>query len=133
MYQFNLHPPVRARYVLLGVSEYEENPCLRFDIQGCLAPLSLNHEVPHHLQVGWNESVPQCIDAEPPIFKNCPANPIFAQIDEKGQLLPINFEVPTATDNSGSIAHINVEPKDFQSPYPIHEPGKIYPPSFKHF
>lgn len=74
------------------------------------------------MKVGWNASVPQCIDAEEPVFKNCPANPIFAQIDESGQLLPINFEVPMATDNSGSIAHIRVEPKDFQTPYPIHEP-----------
>ncbi|KAI6239571.1 Sushi, von Willebrand factor type A, EGF and pentraxin domain-containing protein 1 [Aphelenchoides fujianensis] len=121
MYQFQLNPPVRARYILLGVTEYEDNPCLRFDMFGCLAPLSSAHEIPSHLQVGWNASVPTCIDAEPPTFKNCPVNPIFAQIDEFGQLLPVNFEVPAAVDNSGSVAHIRVEPKDFKPPHPIHE------------
>lgn len=76
-------------------------------------------------KVGWNDTIPKCLDAEPPVFKNCPANPIYAQIDESGQLLPINFEVPTATDNSGFIAHLKVEPKDFQPPFPIHESCKL--------
>jgi hypothetical protein len=51
MHHFDLNPPLRARYVLLGVTEYEENPCIRFDLLGCLAPLSQAHEVPLHLQV----------------------------------------------------------------------------------
>lgn len=89
MYQFHLNPPVRARYILLGISEYERNPCLKFDLQGCLAPLSTSHEVPAHLQVGWNASVPQCVDAEPPRFRNCPAQPVLVQTDEHGQLLPV--------------------------------------------
>ncbi|KAI6214115.1 Sushi, von Willebrand factor type A, EGF and pentraxin domain-containing protein 1 [Aphelenchoides besseyi] len=130
LYQFQLNPPVRARYILLGVTEYEDNPCLRFDMFGCLAPLSSAHEIPSHLQVGWNASVPQCIDAEPPIFKNCPINPIFAQIDEFGQLLPVSYEIPFAVDNSGSIAHIRVEPKDFRPPYPIHEPIDVHYTAF---
>lgn len=36
---------------------------MRFDMQGCLAPLSAAHEIPSHLQVGWNSSIPQCLDA----------------------------------------------------------------------
>ncbi|VBB35238.1 unnamed protein product, partial [Acanthocheilonema viteae] len=44
MHQFELNPPLRARYILLGVTEYEQNPCIRFDVQGCLAPLSVAHE-----------------------------------------------------------------------------------------
>ena len=51
IYQFTLNPPLRARYILLGITEYEKNPCLRFDMHGCLAPLSTTHEVPAHLQV----------------------------------------------------------------------------------
>ncbi|VDK78534.1 unnamed protein product [Gongylonema pulchrum] len=51
MHQFELNPPLRARYILLGVTEYERNPCIRFDMQGCLAPLSVAHEIPSHLQV----------------------------------------------------------------------------------
>lgn len=48
---FELNPPLRARYILLGVTEYDTNPCIRFDLSGCLAPLSLSQEVPLHLQV----------------------------------------------------------------------------------
>jgi len=36
VYQFALDPPLRARYILLGVTEYESNPCLKFDMQGGL-------------------------------------------------------------------------------------------------
>uniref|UniRef100_A0A7E4V9J7 Sushi, von Willebrand factor type A, EGF and pentraxin domain-containing protein 1 n=1 Tax=Panagrellus redivivus TaxID=6233 RepID=A0A7E4V9J7_PANRE len=119
MYQFELNPPMRARYVLLGITEYETNPCLRFDMMGCLAPLSAAHEIPTHLQVGWNSSVPQCIDSEPPVFHNCPQNPIFIFSDEFGQLMPANYDIPTATDNSGSVAYIRVQPANFIPPRPI--------------
>uniref|UniRef100_A0A914YWX2 Uncharacterized protein n=1 Tax=Panagrolaimus superbus TaxID=310955 RepID=A0A914YWX2_9BILA len=119
MYQFELNPPLRARYVLLGITEYETNPCLRFDMQGCLAPLSAAHEIPTHLQVGWNSSVPQCIDAEPPVFQNCPQNPIFIMSDEFGQLQLANYTVPTATDNSGSITFMRIQPTNFVPPRPI--------------
>ncbi|KAK6049430.1 hypothetical protein COOONC_13065, partial [Cooperia oncophora] len=49
MHQFELTPPLRARYILLGVAEYEGNPCIRFDLLGCLAPMTLSHEIPAHL------------------------------------------------------------------------------------
>uniref|UniRef100_A0A914GWY3 Uncharacterized protein n=1 Tax=Globodera rostochiensis TaxID=31243 RepID=A0A914GWY3_GLORO len=119
MYQFQLDPPLRARYILLGITEYERNPCLRFDLHGCLAPLSSTNEVPTHLQVGWNASVPQCCDAESPRFRNCPQSPVFVQTDEHGQLLPASFVVPEAEDNSGRIAYMRTKPEDFQPPYPI--------------
>ena len=119
MYQFELNPPLRARYVLLGITEYESNPCLKFDMQGCLAPLSAAHEVPTHLQVGWNSSVPQCIDTEPPVFTSCPQDPIYVVSDEFGQLQPVNYEIPTATDNSGYVAYMKVEPTNFVPPRPI--------------
>ncbi|VDD92750.1 unnamed protein product, partial [Enterobius vermicularis] len=116
MHQFELNPPLRARYILLGVTEYEQNPCIRFDLQGCLAPLSVAHEIPSHLQVGWNASVPQCVDSEPPTFHNCPQNPVYVLTDENGQLLPASFDIPTAEDNSGSISYIRVTPEDFEPP-----------------
>ncbi|VDO27124.1 unnamed protein product [Heligmosomoides polygyrus] len=104
MHQFELTPPLRARYILLGVAEYEGNPCIRFDLLGCLAPMTMSHEVPAHLQVGWNGSVPQCMDAEPPSFQNCPLNPVFAETDENGQIKPIRYEEPKAEDNSGRVS-----------------------------
>ncbi|PIO61201.1 sushi domain protein, partial [Teladorsagia circumcincta] len=115
MHQFELTPPLRARYILLGVAEYEGSPCIRFDLLGCLAPMTLSHEVPAHLQVGWNGSVPQCMDAEPPSFQNCPPNPIFAETDENGQIRPIRYEEPKAEDNSGRVAYVRVEPVGFTS------------------
>lgn len=121
MYQFSINPPIRARYILLGITEYENNPCLKFDLQGCLAPLSPSHEVPSHLQVGWNASIPQCVDAEPPIFTNCPQNPIYATADEFGQLLPVSYTIPEAIDNSGMVAHIQVSPENFEPQYPIQQ------------
>ncbi|KAK0398751.1 hypothetical protein QR680_002734 [Steinernema hermaphroditum] len=116
MHVFELNPPLRARYILLGVTEYELNPCIRFDMQGCLAPLSAAHEVPSHLQVGWNASVPQCMDAEPPVFHNCPSNPVYILSDENGQLLPATYDVPQATDNSGSVSYMRVKPDNFEPP-----------------
>ncbi|XGW30547.1 hypothetical protein V3C99_009476 [Haemonchus contortus] len=115
MHQFELTPPLRARYILLGVAEYEGSPCIRFDLLGCLAPMTLSHELPPHLQVGWNGSVPQCMDAEPPSFRNCPLNPIFAETDENGQIKPVRYEEPKAEDNSGRIAYTRVEPPGFTS------------------
>ncbi|CAJ0565011.1 unnamed protein product, partial [Mesorhabditis spiculigera] len=115
MHHFELSPSLQARYLLLGVSEYEGHPCMRFDVQGCLAPASI-HELPMHLQVGWNASVPTCIDAEPPVFSNCPANPIYVSADDNGQLEPVAFEIPRASDNSGRVAWVRVEPQGFEPP-----------------
>ncbi|KAL7070530.1 hypothetical protein ACQ4LE_010422, partial [Meloidogyne hapla] len=125
IYQFTLNPPLRARYILLGITEYEKNPCLRFDMHGCLAPLSSTHEVPAHLQVGWNASIPQCIDAEPPTFKNCPQSPVIVQTDENGQLFPANYVIPEATDNSGRITYMLTKPEDFHPPYPVSQDTDI--------
>ncbi|CAI4229546.1 unnamed protein product [Auanema sp. JU1783] len=119
MHQFELDPPLRARYILFGVAEYEGNPCIRFDLQGCLAPASVSRDTPTHLQVGWNASVPQCVDAEPPKFVNCPSSPIFIETDDNGQLKPTNYHVPRAEDNSGRIAYMRLEPVDFHPGKPI--------------
>lgn len=115
MHQFALTPPLRARYILLGVTEYEENPCIRFDLLGCLAPMTISHEIPSHLQVGWNASVPQCMDAEPPFFENCPLDEVFTETDENGQIKPVHYEEPKAKDNSGRVAYVKVEPVGFSS------------------
>ncbi|VDM57878.1 unnamed protein product, partial [Angiostrongylus costaricensis] len=115
MHQFELTPPLRGRYILLGVTEYEENPCIRFDLLGCLAPMTISHEIPSHLQVGWNASVPQCMDAEPPLFQNCPLDEVFTETDENGQINPVHYEEPKAEDNSGRIAYVKVEPVGFSS------------------
>ncbi|CAD6196234.1 unnamed protein product [Caenorhabditis auriculariae] len=115
MHQFELKPPLRARYILLGVTEYEGSPCMKFDMLGCLAPVSQMHEIATHLQVGWNGSVPECVDMEPPKFLNCPAEPIFVKTDANGQLLPVEFKEPEPVDNSGKIAYVRVEPTGMRS------------------
>ncbi|CAB3409318.1 unnamed protein product [Caenorhabditis bovis] len=115
MHHFDLKPPLRARYILLGVYEYEGHPCMRFDMMGCLAPISATHEVDNHLQIGWNGSVPECVDMEPPRFENCPTSEIFAKTDENGQLMPIEYTEPKAVDNSGKISYTQVEPMGMSS------------------
>lgn len=117
MFTFHLEPPIRARYVLLGVTEYDEHPCMRFDMQGCIAPLSAAYEVPRNLLVGWNSSVPECKDNEPPVFSDCPALPVFVDLDDNGQLQPATYTIPTASDNSGSVAWTRVIPTDFRPPH----------------
>lgn len=67
-------------------------------------------------QVGWNATVPECLDTEAPAFTNCPSSPIFISNDEHGQLVPAEFEIPQAIDNSGKIAWIRIEPAGFKPP-----------------
>lgn len=79
------------------------------------------------LQVGWNASVPQCVDSEPPTFHNCPTNPVYILTDDNGQLLPAIYEVPSAADNSGSVAYVRVTPDGFDPPKMIsHDMDVIY-------
>ncbi|GMS82602.1 hypothetical protein PENTCL1PPCAC_4777, partial [Pristionchus entomophagus] len=78
--------------------------------------LAPSHDSPSHLQVGWNSSVPQCIDAEPPSFVDCPEEPIQVQTDQIGQLAPADYAVPMAVDNSGRVAWVRVEPEHFAHP-----------------
>lgn len=56
-----------------------------------------------YLQVGWNGSVPTCVDSEPPAFVNCPHKEILVKTDKHGQLLPVSYEVPRAKDNSAKV------------------------------
>lgn len=58
-------------------------------------------------------------DNEPPVFQNCPQQPIIVQTDVNGGLLPVNFTEPTATDNSGAIARLEVTPQHFRTPIQV--------------
>ncbi|ULT97657.1 hypothetical protein L3Y34_005467 [Caenorhabditis briggsae] len=115
VHHFDLKFSLRARYILFGVTEYEGNPCMKFDLMGCVAPVFAAHEVDSHLQIGWNGSVPQCVDMDPPKFENCPESEIFAKVDENGQLKAVEFEEPVASDNSGKIAYTQIEPLGMRS------------------
>lgn len=59
------------------------------------------------------------LDNEPPVFQNCPQQPILVQTDVNGGLLPVNFTEPTATDNSGAIARLEVTPQHFRTPIQV--------------
>jgi hypothetical protein len=60
--------------------------------------------------------VPECIDSEPPVFRNCPANPIYVLTDDNGQLVSANYDVPQADDNSGAVVWTRVTPEGFKPP-----------------
>ena len=92
---------VQARFVILGIVSYDENPCLKFELMGC----EVDPAEPLHL--GFNNGYPVCVDNEPPAFLNCPTCPIEVQKGPAG-LRPVNFTHPIARDNSGAIARMEI-------------------------
>ena len=55
------------------------------------------------------------MDREPPRFLNCPEYPIQVSKD-RSVLLPVNFTVPTAVDNSGRVVRTEIRPVNFKPP-----------------
>ncbi|XP_045468348.1 sushi, von Willebrand factor type A, EGF and pentraxin domain-containing protein 1 isoform X2 [Harmonia axyridis] len=105
---------VQARFVILGIVSYMDNACLKFELMGCDEP----EEEP---LLGYNYGYSPCVDNETPVFQNCPQQPIVVQKDANGGLLPVNFTEPTAVDNSGSIARLEVKPQNFKTPLYVFE------------
>nr|XP_022919679.1 sushi, von Willebrand factor type A, EGF and pentraxin domain-containing protein 1 isoform X1 [Onthophagus taurus] len=105
---------VQARFVILGIVSYMDNPCLKFELMGCDEP----EEEP---LLGYDYGYSPCVDNETPVFQNCPQQPIVVEKDANGGLLPVNFTEPTAVDNSGSIARLEVKPQHFKTPAYIFE------------
>ncbi|XP_028131495.1 sushi, von Willebrand factor type A, EGF and pentraxin domain-containing protein 1 isoform X2 [Diabrotica virgifera virgifera] len=100
---------VQARFVILGIVSYMENACLKFELMGCDEP----EKEP---LLGYDYGYSPCVDNETPVFQSCPQQPIIVQKDVNGGLLPVNFTEPTAVDNSGSIARLEVKPASFRTP-----------------
>ncbi|XP_073822904.1 sushi, von Willebrand factor type A, EGF and pentraxin domain-containing protein uif isoform X2 [Musca autumnalis] len=100
---------VQARFVILGIVSYMDNACLKFELMGCEEPKK-------EPLLGYDYGYSPCVDNEPPIFQNCPQQPIIVKRDEFGAILPVNFTEPTAVDNSGSIARLEVKPQNFKTP-----------------
>lgn len=100
---------VQARYVILGIVSYMDNACLKFELMGCEEPKV-------EPLLGYDYGYSPCVDNEPPVFHNCPQQPIIVKRNENGELMSVNFTEPTATDNSGSIARLEVKPQDFNIP-----------------
>lgn len=105
---------VEARFVILGIVSYMDNACMKFELMGCEEP-----EKPPLL--GYDYGYSPCVDNEPPVFQNCPQQPIVVKRDSNGAIMPVNFTEPTAVDNSGSIARLEVKPASFRTPMHIFE------------
>lgn len=105
---------VQARFVIIGIVSYVDNPCLKFELMGCEEPSK-------EPLLGYDYGYSPCVDNEPPVFQNCPQQPIVVQKGADGGLLPVNFTEPTAVDNSGSIARLEVKPQSFKTPIRIFE------------
>lgn len=56
------------------------------------------------------------LDNEPPVFQNCPTQPIVVRRGPNG-IEPVNMTEPVPVDNSGSIARLEVKPQSFKLPY----------------
>lgn len=103
---------VQARFVILGIVSYMDNACLKFELMGCEEPVT-------EPLLGYDYGFSPCVDNEPPVFQNCPQQPIIVQKGTDGGLLPVNFTEPTAIDNSGSIARLEVKPHSFRTPLKV--------------
>ncbi|XP_022825719.1 sushi, von Willebrand factor type A, EGF and pentraxin domain-containing protein 1 isoform X1 [Spodoptera litura] len=103
---------VQARFVILGIVSFMDNACLKFELMGCDEPAV-------DPLLGYDYGYSPCVDNEPPVFQNCPQQPIVVQTDVNGGLLPVNFTEPTATDNSGAIARLEVTPQHFRTPIQV--------------
>lgn len=97
-----------ARYVILGLISYTVEPCMKFELLGC-------EYTKEPVILGYEQAYPICVDREPPKFLNCPEYPIQVSKD-KSNLLPVNFTVPTAVDNSGRVVRTEIRPANFKPP-----------------
>lgn len=55
-------------------------------------------------------------DNEAPVFQDCPQQPIIVRKGPHG-IEPVNMTEPTAVDNSGGIARLDIRPQSFKIPY----------------
>ncbi|KAK6617037.1 hypothetical protein RUM44_005394 [Polyplax serrata] len=99
---------VQARFVILGIVSYMDNACLKFELMGC-------EDASKEPLLGYDYGYSPCVDNEPPVFQNCPQQPIIVQKGRNG-LEPVVFTEPVAVDNSGSIARLEVKPQSFKTP-----------------
>ncbi|XP_072154980.1 uncharacterized protein uif isoform X2 [Bemisia tabaci] len=99
---------VRARFVILGIVSYMDNACLKFELMGCEEPKT-------EPLLGYDYGYSPCVDNEPPVFQNCPQQPIIVRRGPNG-IEPVNLTEPVAVDNSGSIARLEVKPQSFRTP-----------------
>lgn len=60
------------------------------------------------------------LDNEPPVFENCPEEHIVVRKGMNG-LEPLNFPEPVATDNSGTVARMEIRPAGFKMPFTVFE------------
>ncbi|XP_015790438.1 uncharacterized protein LOC107367263 isoform X1 [Tetranychus urticae] len=99
---------ITARFIILGIVSYHKNPCLKFELLGC-------EDTKDPVLLGYNDGYPACVDQEPPHFVNCPTGSVMVQKGTTG-LLPVNYTIPVAKDNSGFIVRTEVRPAGFKPP-----------------
>ena len=99
---------ISARFVIIGIVSYHKNPCLKFELMGC-------EDTKEQIILGYDKGYPFCVDQEPPHFINCPSSPIVVGKGPNG-LMPVNFSVPVAKDNSGFIVRTEIKPAGFKPP-----------------
>lgn len=114
-----------ARYLVIFITKYHKNPCLKFEILGC-------EDQKDDILLGYDKGYPICVDKEPPKFENCPSAPIMVTRSSNG-ILPLNFTVPTATDNSGIVPRVEVRPLGFKPPIVVFEDTSVEYTAFDHF
>ena len=105
---------IRGRFFVLGIISHDKNPCLKFELMGC------EEEAEKTSLLGFDMVYPTCVDNVPPQFLNCPVKPVVVKKGPNG-LLPVEYVVPVAQDNSGIITRAEVIPAGFQPPMYVFE------------
>lgn len=98
-----------AQFIGVNLVRSIRNPCMRMEILGC-DDVNQNDVI-----LGYDQPAPVCVDQEPPQFNSCPEQPVAVQRGAYGELLPVNFTTPQASDNSGLVSRLEVKPKGFRA------------------
>ncbi|CAA3006472.1 sushi, von Willebrand factor type A, EGF and pentraxin domain-containing 1 isoform X1 [Olea europaea subsp. europaea] len=96
-----------AQTIGVNIVRSIRNPCMRMEILGC-------DDLGRDVILGYDQPAPVCVDQEPPQFVACPEQPVQVQRGAYGELLPVNFTIPQAFDNSGLVARLEVRPRGFR-------------------
>jgi len=104
---FYLSKSIVAKQIIFGFVQYQINPCIKLELLGC------EYNPSEQVLLGFDKSYPKCIDTEAPQWLNCPENPIMVSRNAFG-IMPVNFTVPTAIDNSGLIVRTEIKPANFK-------------------
>ena len=65
------------------------------------------------------------LDQEPPSFSTCPKTSVEVHLGASGPV-PVTFDIPRPSDNSGGALIVTYQPVDFRLPYTFRQVCFLY-------